>query len=71
MVLLTSKGLVRRPFLILQNDEGIYDHVAMYKSKKETEPMAVFYPGQMVDQIIDESYFKGEKDGSCDEAFEH
>ncbi len=62
MVLLTSKGLVRRPFLILQNDEGIYDHVAMYKSKKETEPMAVFYPGQMVDQIIDESYFKGEKD---------
>ena len=62
MVLLTSKGMVRRPFLILQNEDGIYDHVAMYKSKKETEPMAVFYKGQMVDQIIDDSYFKGEKD---------
>ncbi|MBQ2370033.1 MAG: alkaline phosphatase family protein [Peptococcaceae bacterium] len=62
MVLLTSKGMVRRPFLILQNENGVYDHVAMYKSKKETEPMAVFYLGQLVDQIVDDVIWKGEKE---------
>lgn len=61
MVLLTSKSLVRRPFLILKNEQGVYDHVAMYKNKKATEPMAVFYKGKMVSNIVDDAFFKDEK----------
>ena len=37
--LLTSKGLVRRPCLILPNDQGVYDTVAIYRSKKDTAPI--------------------------------
>ena len=33
--LLLSEGMIRRPGLILQNENGIYDRVALYKSKKE------------------------------------
>ena len=36
--IVTSKGLARRPALILQNEKGEYDRVAVYKSKKEPEP---------------------------------
>ncbi len=61
MVLLTSKSLVRRPFLILKNEDGVYDHVALYKNKKAAEPMAVFYKGQMISNIVDDAYFKEEK----------
>ena len=37
--LLTSKGIVRRPCLILPNAEGVYDTVAIYRSKKDTTPL--------------------------------
>ena len=37
--ILTSSGFVHRPCLILKNQQGIYDTVAVYKSKKETEPI--------------------------------
>lgn len=50
-----SKGLIRRPALILKNEEGIYDRVALYKSKKNTEPMVVLPLGKMVPEIIDEA----------------
>ncbi len=32
---LFSEGLVRRPALILKNEQGIYDRVAVYKKKKD------------------------------------
>ena len=38
---ITSKGLVRRPCLILKNEEGKYDRVAYYHSKKDAEPIVV------------------------------
>ncbi|MBQ2370116.1 MAG: alkaline phosphatase family protein [Peptococcaceae bacterium] len=53
-VVLLSKGLLRRPVLLLKNEEGIYDHVAIYKSKKDEEPMAVMYPGKFVNDIVDD-----------------
>lgn len=53
--LLYSKGFLRRPCLILKNDEGIYDRVAVYKSKKETEPIAILPIGEMVPEIVDEA----------------
>ena len=57
---LMSKGLIRRPALVLKNDDGIYDRVAIYKSKKETDPMVVLPVGEMVAEIVDEAY-KGDK----------
>lgn len=46
VVLLFSEGLVRRPCLILKNEQGIYDKLAIYKSKKETTPLGVFEKGK-------------------------
>ncbi len=53
---LLGGGFIRRPALILQNDEGIYDQVALYKSKKETEPIVVLPVNKMVYNVIDEGY---------------
>ena len=53
---LLGGGFIRRPSLILKNDEGIYDHVAMYKSKKDTEPLVILPVGKMVYNVIDEGY---------------
>lgn len=39
--ILVNNGLERRPCLILKNQEGIYDHVAIYPSKKSTEPLVI------------------------------
>ena len=36
-VLLLAKGLIRRVGLILKNEQGIYDRVAIYKNKKTAE----------------------------------
>ena len=52
---LLSGGLIRRPSLILKNDAGIYDRVALYKSKKETEPLVVLPLGEFVIEIIDDA----------------
>lgn len=54
--LLLSGGLIRRPSLILKNEAGIYDRIAVYKSKKETEPMVVCPLGEMVAEVVDEAY---------------
>lgn len=53
--LLLSKGLIRRPGLILQNAKGEYDHVALYKNKKEAEPFVVLEKGLIKDQIYDQA----------------
>ena len=54
-VVLFSGGLIRRPALILKNEEGIYDRVALYKNKKATEPMVVLPLGELVVEIVDEA----------------
>ncbi|MFR6290654.1 MAG: alkaline phosphatase family protein [Peptococcaceae bacterium] len=59
-IMLLSKGLVRRPCLILKNEDGIYDSVAIYKSKKETEPIAVLKMGKIYPCIQDIA-IKGEE----------
>ena len=53
--LLLSKGFLRRPCLILKNEAGIYDHVAVYKNKKATEPIVTLPVGHMERFIVDES----------------
>ena len=52
--ILTSGGFTRRPCLILKNEQGIYDRVALYKSKKDTEPIAVLKENEYTPNVIDE-----------------
>ncbi len=53
-VLLQSKGLVRRPCLILKNNNGIYDHIEIYKSKKDAEPIDTLYAGVYKECYMDD-----------------
>ncbi len=59
--ILLSDGLVRRPALALKNEAGIYDRVAIYKNKKETEPIVVCPVGKMMAEVVDEAIFKDKK----------
>lgn len=52
--MLLGQGLLRRPCLILKNEQGIYDHIALYKSKKAAEPLTVIRKGEFKREIIDE-----------------
>ena len=53
--ILFSNGLIRRPALILKNEEGIYDRVAIYKKKKDVEPLVVCTIGKMVRNVADDA----------------
>ena len=49
-----SSGLVRRPALILKDEDGVYNKIAMYKSKNEDEPIVEMIPGVLAKEIIDD-----------------
>lgn len=55
---LYSGGLLRRPALILQNEQGVYDHIALYKNKKAAEPIVVLYNNDYKEYIIDEAIYR-------------
>lgn len=57
--LLLSKGTIRRPGLLLKDENGKYSQVALYKSKKDAEPIVTLEPGVMAREVIDEA-IKGE-----------
>ena len=50
-----SDGLLHRPMLILKNEQGVYDRIAIYKSKKDVEPIVVLENGVYTTDIIDEA----------------
>ena len=54
--LLLGKGLIRRVGLLLKNEDGIYDHVAIYKNKKETEPLYTLKNEEFVVGLVDDTY---------------
>ena len=58
--LLLSKGLVRRVGLILPNEAGIYDHIALYKSKKDAAPLVSLQKNVFTQEIVDDAV-KGDK----------
>lgn len=58
---LVCDGLIRRVGLVLKNDDGIYDTVAIYKNKKETLPLVTLKVGEMVYDVIDDVYFDDKK----------
>lgn len=53
--LLLSKGLIRRPCLVLKNDAGEYDRLAVYKNKKETAPIVTLEKDVYTADIVDEA----------------
>lgn len=55
-VLLLAKGLVHRACLILKNENGVYDQIAVYKSKKESKPLYVLDKDVFYADIIDETF---------------
>lgn len=57
----TAGGQMRRPCLILKNEEGIYDTVEVYRSKKEAEPLCVLKGEEMVTDVLDENLDHGKK----------
>lgn len=63
-VVYLNKGLIRRPGLMLKNEEGKYDRVALYKSKKEVEPLAVLKNKEFYRDYIDEGY-RGDQRVTC------
>jgi len=51
--IILGKGVERRPALLLKNEQGDYDTVAVYKSKKETKPLVSIKAGSSVFSVID------------------
>ncbi len=60
MTILFSHGLIRRPCLLLKNEQGEYDSLAMYKSKKAAEPIVVIHKDKMAIEVVDEA-IEGDK----------
>ena len=52
--LLLSNGLVRRPCLILCNEQGIYDKVAIYTSKSDQQPLVELTMDAVAFNVVDE-----------------
>lgn len=52
--IITSGGVMRRPALILKNEDGEYDRIAIYKNKKADEPIVILERNKMVTGIIDD-----------------
>ena len=62
---LTSDGIVKRPALLLKNDAGEYDSVAIYKSKKDEEPLVVIKKGAISECYVDTVNKNGELTLTC------
>ncbi len=61
-ITIMAEGLVRRPCLILKNAEGKYDSVAIYKTKKDTEPILTVHANDdKIPTLIDEMPVKDVK----------
>ena len=52
--LLLGRGLLRRPCLILKNEKDIFDRIAIYKNKKDENPLVVIKNGEFKREIVDE-----------------
>ena len=55
ITMLLSGGFIRRPCLLLKNENGVYDRIAIFKNKKTEEPIAVLKNGEFKVCVIDES----------------
>ena len=58
-------GVLRRWFLILKNEDGIYDRVGMYKTKKDSNPLVILKPDVLNYYIIDDTFLRDGSKGEC------
>lgn len=63
--ILISSGAVRRPALILQNENGVYDKVAIYRNKKSEKPLVTLAVGEMKSGILDDATKNGVTKPAC------
>lgn len=54
--MLFSQGLIRRLALILPDEQGIYNRVALYNTKHDEKPVAILEKDVFVDNILGQSY---------------
>ena len=59
--ILTSDGYVQRPCLILKNEQGVYDTVEVYASKKDTTPLIRVKEKEYAPYMADTVLVDGEK----------
>ncbi len=55
LTILFSRGLIRRVGLLTKSENGIYDTVAIYKGKKEEQPIVILKKGEFAEGVIDEA----------------
>lgn len=53
--LVVSNGLIQYPALLLKNEQGIYDTVAVYQSKKADKPMDIIKDGEFHPTVVSEA----------------
>ena len=57
----TAGGQLRRPCLILKNEQGVYDTVVVYKTKKESTPLCTLKGDEMATDVVDDCIENGKK----------
>ena len=57
-VVLFSRGLIRRPALVLADQNGVYNQLVLYKSKKDAQPLAKLTLGEIASYVIDDGFDK-------------
>jgi len=65
-IVLASGGLLNRYALVTKNENGVYDQVSLYRSKKDEEPFVTMKVGKMSPAVVD---FTMLPDGSKLETF--
>ena len=53
-VIIVSSSLLRKPALLLKNEQGIYDTIAVYRSKKDRTPIVTLHNGETKYAVLDE-----------------
>ena len=59
--ILIMQGFAKRPALLLPNETGRYTQVAVYKSKKDEQPLVTLKLGEMHFNVLDEYVDNGQK----------
>ncbi|WP_434512521.1 alkaline phosphatase family protein [Desulfitobacterium sp. AusDCA] len=67
---IVSNGLERRPALILKNEQGIYDTVQFFKSKKETTSYLTLKNGEIRFDVRDTAKNDKGADVACDRNYQ-
>lgn len=67
--IVTSSGFARRPALILKNENGIYDTIAIYKSKKDAEPFVTVQKSGEFSPIVLEEIKSGDDTFLCSRTY--